>query len=156
MHYWSTANIKIGKTILDQNRDHAPPNRTYPVVLLLHSQVSGKSIRVLTGAGGGESGRVVVEVWGCVTVVVAGGRVPPSSTTRVLKIPGFHLLSERMVQSHSRKSKTIYQWSFCISLVTFRTGKCEVFSPFIFQAQCHQRSACKAMHIISSANITSF
>lgn len=38
-------------------------------------------------------------------MVVAGGRVPPSSTTRVLKIPGFHLLSERMVQSHSRSPK---------------------------------------------------
>lgn len=86
-----------------------PLNRTYPVVFLLHSQVSGKSIRVLTGAGGGVSGRVVVVVvWGCMTVVVAGGRVPPSSTTSVLKIPGFHLLSERMVHSHSWKSKTIY------------------------------------------------
>lgn len=36
--------------------------RTYPVVLLVHSQVSGKSTRVLKGTGGGVSGRAVVEV----------------------------------------------------------------------------------------------
>lgn len=39
-----------------------PLNRTYPVVLLVHSQVSGKSTRVLKGTGGGVSGRAVVEV----------------------------------------------------------------------------------------------